>query len=53
MGLDRCRVAASGAAPMPITLLEYFLSLDIPIVECYGMSETSGPHCGNRTGQHK
>lgn len=32
---------------------EYFLSLDIPLHECYGMSETSGPQTGNRPGGHR
>ena len=53
LGLDRCRIAGAGAAPMTLGNLEYFLSLDIPIFECYGMSETSGPNCGNRAGEHR
>ncbi len=53
LGLDRCRIVGVGAAPMGQAYLEYFLSLDIPIYECYGMSETSGPNCGNRAGQHR
>ncbi len=53
LGLDRCRIVGVGAAPMSQANLEYFLSLDIPIYECYGMSETSGPNCGNRLGQHR
>lgn len=53
LGLDRCRIVGVGAAPMTVANLEYFLSLDIPIYECYGMSETSGPNCGNRPGQHR
>ncbi|KAI5708124.1 hypothetical protein M8J77_016743 [Diaphorina citri] len=31
MGLDRCRVSLSGAAPISTELKRYFLSLDIPI----------------------
>ncbi len=53
LGFDRCRIIGVGAAPMSLPYLEYFLSLDIPIFECYGMSETSGPNCGNRNGHHK
>jgi len=53
LGFDRCRILGVGAAPMSRESFEYFLSLDIPIHECYGMSETSGPQTGNRPGQHR
>lgn len=52
LGLDRCRISGVGAAPMAKETFEYFLSLDIPIYECYGMSETSGPQTGSRPGHH-
>jgi len=53
LGLDHTKVIGVGAAPISMESLEYFLSLDIPLLECYGMSETGGPHTGNRPGHHK
>ncbi|XP_044274953.1 long-chain-fatty-acid--CoA ligase ACSBG2 isoform X2 [Varanus komodoensis] len=44
LGLDRCTKCYTGAAPIMKDTLEYFLSLDIPIFELYGMSESTGPH---------
>lgn len=43
LGLDRCRLALTSAAPISRGTLEFFLSLGIPLVENYGMSEVSGP----------
>jgi len=43
LGLHRVRHAASAAAPISRATLEFFLSLGIPILEIYGLSETSGP----------
>lgn len=34
----------SAAAPITKETLDYFLSIGFPLVECYGMSETTGPH---------
>jgi long-subunit acyl-CoA synthetase (AMP-forming) len=43
LGLDRARVCATSAAPISLDTLEFFLSLGIPILEVYGMSECTGP----------
>jgi long-chain acyl-CoA synthetase len=42
LGLDRCTLAAGGAAPMPPALLRWYEALGLPIVEVYGMTENCG-----------
>jgi long-chain-fatty-acid--CoA ligase ACSBG len=44
LGFDQCRTFASGAASMNLETQKYFLSLDIPIIQIFGMSESSGGH---------
>ncbi|KAF6305657.1 acyl-CoA synthetase bubblegum family member 2 [Rhinolophus ferrumequinum] len=44
LGLDYCHYCISGAGPLRPETSEFFLSLDIPISEMYGMTESSGPH---------
>ncbi|XP_068165644.1 long-chain-fatty-acid--CoA ligase ACSBG2-like [Antennarius striatus] len=44
LGLERCSKCLTGAAPITKDTLEFFLSLDIPVYELYGMSESTGPH---------
>ncbi|MCW5665493.1 MAG: AMP-binding protein [Piscinibacter sp.] len=39
LGLDQCRFAAGGAAPMPVALLAWYRRLGLPINEGYGMTE--------------
>ena len=39
LGLDQCRFAAGGAAPMPMALLAWYRRLGLPLNEGYGMSE--------------
>ncbi|HEX6312461.1 MAG TPA: AMP-dependent synthetase/ligase [Acidimicrobiia bacterium] len=43
LGLDQVVAAISGAAPIPIGVLEFFRSLGVPLAEVYGLSECSGP----------
>lgn len=42
LGLDQCKYAFTGAAPMAKKTLEYFASLGINVNEVYGMSECTG-----------
>jgi long-chain acyl-CoA synthetase len=39
LGLDQCKFAAGGAAPMPLALLEWYGKLGLAINEGYGMTE--------------
>ncbi|WP_310386379.1 AMP-binding protein, partial [Roseateles sp.] len=39
LGLDQCRIAAGGAAPMPVALLHWYRKLGLNICEGYGMTE--------------
>lgn len=39
LGLDQCKFAAGGAAPMPLALLTWYARLGLPINEGYGMTE--------------
>ena len=42
VGLRRCRVAISAAAPIAPEVLKYFRLLGVPIREAYGLTEASG-----------
>jgi long-chain-fatty-acid--CoA ligase ACSBG len=44
LGLNRCTTFASAAAPLASDIKKYFLSIDLPIMEAFGMSEASGAH---------
>ncbi|KAG8440182.1 hypothetical protein GDO86_006110 [Hymenochirus boettgeri] len=44
LGFSHCQKHFSGAAPISLETLEFFLGLNIPLYEAYGMSETTGPH---------
>lgn len=53
IGLDRCRVFVSGAAPIPAASLEFFSSIGMPVTELYGQSEGSGPTSTNLVGANR
>ena len=42
LGLDQCRLAAGGAAPMPPDLLGWYRDLGLDLIEVYGMTENCG-----------
>lgn len=44
LGLDQCRVAAGGAAPMPPELLRWYSALGLNLIELYGMTENGATH---------
>jgi long-chain acyl-CoA synthetase len=43
VGLDAVELAITGAAPIPVSVLEWFNGIGVPLTEIYGMSETTGP----------
>ncbi|HOF50740.1 MAG TPA: AMP-binding protein [Rhodoferax sp.] len=42
LGLDQCRIAAGGAAPMPHEMLHWYRNLGLSLIEVYGMTENCG-----------
>lgn len=53
LGLGQARICVSGAAPIAKEIIEFFLTLDIPIYEVYGQSEDCGPTTINIPGSTK
>lgn len=43
LGIDQCRLMVVSAAPLQPSIREFFMDLNIPLVNCYGMSELAGP----------
>ena len=42
LGLDRAEIVITTAAPCPKALLDWYNSIDIPLLELYGMTENHG-----------
>ncbi len=42
LGLNHCRLAAGGAAPMPSEVLKWYRKLGLDLIEVYGMTENCG-----------
>jgi long-chain acyl-CoA synthetase len=53
IGLDRCTYAASAASPLAVDVAEFFTAIGLPLVEVYGMTETTGVATGNPPGRIK
>ncbi|MGH6782694.1 MAG: AMP-dependent synthetase/ligase, partial [Sphingomonadaceae bacterium] len=48
IGLRKARIALTGAAPIPPRIVQFFRTLRVPLVEVYGLTETSGMATGQR-----
>ncbi|HEV7126889.1 MAG TPA: AMP-binding protein, partial [Ktedonobacterales bacterium] len=53
LGLDQCQIAYTSTAPTPLDVLQFFASLNLPIIEVWGMSELTGPATANPPGHIK
>jgi long-chain acyl-CoA synthetase len=53
LGLDRCEIAVCAAAPVPPEVLAFHQALGLPIIELYGLSETSAVATANRPGHQR
>ena len=47
LGFENTRIFYYGAAPLKKSTVEFFKSLNIPLYNNYGLSETTGPHFFN------
>lgn len=47
LGLSRCTYQLTGAAPLSVDIKRYFLSIDIVVMDVFGMSECAGCYTMN------
>ncbi|MCM2251881.1 MAG: AMP-binding protein [Ramlibacter sp.] len=48
IGLGRCDIALTGAAPIPPDVVRFFRVLGVPLIEVYGLTESTGMVTGHR-----
>lgn len=48
IGLRETRVALTGAAPIPPDVVRFFRTLGVPLIEVYGLTESTGMVTGHR-----
>ncbi len=48
IGLRRARVCLTGAAPIPPETVRYFRTIGLPLIEVYGLTESTGMITGHR-----
>ena len=48
IGLRQVRIALTGAAPISPAIVQFFRTLGVPLIEVYGMTESSGMVLGQR-----
>jgi long-chain acyl-CoA synthetase len=53
LGLRRCRIAVSGAAPISPEILEWFHAVGVPVREGYGQTECAGVSHANVPGRNR
>jgi long-chain acyl-CoA synthetase len=53
VGLDACRLGVTGAAPISPSVIEFFRSLGLPLVEGYGMTESTVGATMNQVGHER
>ncbi len=53
LGMDELRLAVSAAAPISPEFLLFFRGIGLPVVELYGMTESSGPGTTNVEGANR
>jgi long-chain acyl-CoA synthetase len=53
VGLDQCRLGVTGAAPISPEVITFFRALDLPLVEGYGMTESTVGATMNQLGSER